>query len=63
LKQGDPLFPTLFIIVAEVLSMGFNKLHEDPDYKGYGMLKWSPDINHLYMLMTPFYSVLDITDL
>lgn len=47
LKQGDPLSPTLFIIAAEVLSRGLNKLHEDGRYKGYGLPKWSPKINHL----------------
>lgn len=47
LKQGDPLFPTLFIIAAEVLSRGLNKLNEDADFKGYGLPKWSRQINHL----------------
>ncbi|XP_049366615.1 uncharacterized protein LOC125831476 [Solanum verrucosum] len=47
LKQGDQLSPTLSIIAAEVLSRGLNKLHEEPVYKGYGMPKWSPEINHL----------------
>lgn len=37
LKQGDPLSPTLFIIAAEVLALGLNKLHEDKEFKGYGM--------------------------
>ncbi|WMV09821.1 hypothetical protein MTR67_003206 [Solanum verrucosum] len=32
---------------AEVLSRGLNKLHTDPQYKGYGLPKWSPEINHL----------------
>ncbi|XP_049390321.1 uncharacterized protein LOC125854782 [Solanum stenotomum] len=47
LKQGDPLSPTLFIIAAEVLARGLNKLHKDLDYRGYGIPKWSPNINHL----------------
>lgn len=47
LKQGDPLSPTLFIIVAEVLTRGLNSLTEDPDFKGYGLPKWSPKINQL----------------
>lgn len=47
LKQGDPLSPTLFIIVAKVLSRALNNLFEDPTYKGYGMSKWRPIINYL----------------
>ncbi|KAK6775816.1 hypothetical protein RDI58_026817 [Solanum bulbocastanum] len=47
LKQGDPLSPTLFIIAAEVLSRSLNKLFEDQEFRGYGMPKWSPKINHL----------------
>lgn len=35
------------IITAEVLSRGLNKLYQDPDFRGYGMPKWSPEINHL----------------
>ncbi|WMV28797.1 hypothetical protein MTR67_022182 [Solanum verrucosum] len=46
-KQGDPISPTLFIIAAEVLSIGLNNLHKDDKFKGYGMPKWSPEINHL----------------
>ncbi|WMV41297.1 hypothetical protein MTR67_034682 [Solanum verrucosum] len=47
LKQGDPLSPTLFIIAAEVLARGLNSLHRDADFKGFGLPKWSPQINHL----------------
>ncbi|XP_060177942.1 uncharacterized protein LOC132607882 [Lycium barbarum] len=46
-KQVDPLSPTLFIIAAEVLARNLNKLHEKPSFIGYGMPKWSPQINHL----------------
>lgn len=46
-KQGDPLSPTLFIITPEVLSRGLNRLHEDEDFRGYELPKWSPKINHL----------------
>lgn len=48
LKQGDPLSRTLFIIVAEVLARGLNNLHRDADFKGFGLPKWSPEINHLW---------------
>ncbi|XP_049410465.1 uncharacterized protein LOC125873619 [Solanum stenotomum] len=48
LKQGDPLSPTLFIIAAEVLSRSLNGLFEDSEFRGFGMPKWSPQINHLY---------------
>lgn len=47
LKQGDPLSPTLFIIAAEVLSRGLNNLYSNKRFKGYGLPKWSPEINHL----------------
>lgn len=47
LKQRDPLSPTLFIIAVEVLARGLNKLHEESGFRGYGMPKWSPQINHL----------------
>ncbi|XP_060211804.1 uncharacterized protein LOC132639369 [Lycium barbarum] len=46
-KQGDPLSPTLFILAAEVLSRNLNQLHQIPHFKGYGLPKWSPKINHL----------------
>ncbi|WMV24639.1 hypothetical protein MTR67_018024 [Solanum verrucosum] len=47
LTKGDPLSPTLFIIAAEVLARALNSLHKDDNFKGYGMPKWSPEINHL----------------
>ncbi|WMV07615.1 hypothetical protein MTR67_001000 [Solanum verrucosum] len=47
LKQGDPLSPTLFIIAAEVLARSLNQLFKDQKYKGFGLPKWSPVINHL----------------
>ncbi|XP_015163816.1 uncharacterized protein [Solanum tuberosum] len=47
LKQGDPLLPTLFIIAAEVLARNLNKLSKDQNFKGFGLPKWSPEINHL----------------
>lgn len=47
LKQGDPLSPTLFITVAEVLARSLNKLKEDEKFIGFGMPKWSESINHL----------------
>lgn len=47
LKQGDPLSSTLFITAAEVLSRGLNSLNDEEGFKGFGLLKWSPKINHL----------------
>ncbi|XP_060212018.1 uncharacterized protein LOC132639595 [Lycium barbarum] len=46
-KQGDPLSPTLFILTADVLSRNLNALSSIPQFKGYGMPKWSPKVNHL----------------
>lgn len=47
LKQGNPLSPTLFIIATEVLARSLNELQHDAEYRGYDLLKWSPNINHL----------------
>ncbi|XP_070007310.1 uncharacterized protein [Nicotiana sylvestris] len=46
-KQGNPISPTLFILVAEALSRGLNALHTNLYFCGFGMPKWSPKINHL----------------
>ncbi|WMV19415.1 hypothetical protein MTR67_012800 [Solanum verrucosum] len=46
-KQGDPLSPTLFILSAEVLSRALNSLFDDPQFVGYGMPRWSANLNHL----------------
>lgn len=46
-KQGDPLSPVLFIIAAEVMSRSLNSLFQDRKFVGFGLPKWSPQINHL----------------
>ncbi|XP_059292598.1 uncharacterized protein LOC132046072 [Lycium ferocissimum] len=46
-KQGDPLSLALFILTAEVLSRALNSLHDNSLYVGYGLPKWSANINHL----------------
>lgn len=46
-KQGDPLFPALFILSVEVMTRAFNQLFDDNSYVGYGMPKWSSNLNHL----------------
>ncbi|XP_059306276.1 uncharacterized protein LOC132057675 [Lycium ferocissimum] len=46
-KQGDPLSPTLFILASECMSRALNALHSKERFRGFGMPKWSPYINHL----------------
>ncbi|XP_059291470.1 uncharacterized protein LOC132044949 [Lycium ferocissimum] len=46
-KQGDPLSVALFILSSEVLTRALNSLFDDPMYRGFGMPKWSADLNHL----------------
>ncbi|XP_075080475.1 uncharacterized protein LOC107786790 [Nicotiana tabacum] len=63
-NQGDPLSPTLFILVAEALSRGLNSLHTNLYFYGFGMPKWSPKINHLaYADDTIIFSSSDATSL
>ncbi|XP_060195246.1 uncharacterized protein LOC132624493 [Lycium barbarum] len=46
-KQGDPHSPALFILSAEVLTRALNALFDNDLYKGFGMPKWSANLNHL----------------
>ncbi|XP_060190704.1 uncharacterized protein LOC132619964 [Lycium barbarum] len=46
-KQGDPLSPTLIILAAEVLSRALNSLFDEGMFRGYGLPKWSSNLNHL----------------
>ncbi|XP_075074578.1 uncharacterized protein LOC142162156 [Nicotiana tabacum] len=63
-KQGDPLSPTLFILAIEAMSRGLNALHHNLYFCGFGMLKWSPKINHLaYADDTIIFSSSDVTSL
>ncbi|KAH0758046.1 hypothetical protein KY290_021539 [Solanum tuberosum] len=43
-KQGDPLFPALFILSAEVLTRALNALFNNDQFIRYGMPKWSPNL-------------------
>ncbi|XP_075088349.1 uncharacterized protein LOC142170355 [Nicotiana tabacum] len=47
LKQGDPLSPSLFIIVDEVLSRSLNSLYNYPDFTPFDMYNKVPKVNHL----------------
>ncbi|XP_060203027.1 uncharacterized protein LOC132631469 [Lycium barbarum] len=46
-KQGDPISPSLFIIVVEVLSMLLNNLFDKPEFNGFSMQPNGPKINHI----------------
>ncbi|XP_060182300.1 uncharacterized protein LOC132611964 [Lycium barbarum] len=46
-KQWDPLSPTLFILAVEVLTRNLNRLHQIPQFRGFGMPRRSLKINHL----------------
>ncbi|XP_060211737.1 uncharacterized protein LOC132639298 [Lycium barbarum] len=46
-KQGDLISPSLFIIVAEVLTRLLNKLFDIPRFSGFNMQSNGPMINHL----------------
>lgn len=46
-KQGDPLSLAVFILSAEVMIRALNNLFNDIYYVGYGMPKWSSNLNHL----------------
>uniref|UniRef100_A0A0V0IRF8 Putative ovule protein n=1 Tax=Solanum chacoense TaxID=4108 RepID=A0A0V0IRF8_SOLCH len=46
-KQGDPLFPALFILSAEVLTRALNALFNNDQFIRYGMPKWSPNLKYL----------------
>lgn len=47
LKQRDPLFQSLFILAADVLSRALNKLNGNNQFIGFSMGNKGPKINHL----------------
>ncbi|XP_070049029.1 uncharacterized protein [Nicotiana tomentosiformis] len=46
-KQGDLLSLSLFILAAEVLGRALDALFDNPNFIGFGMPKWSQNINYL----------------
>lgn len=46
-KQRDPLSPSLFILVAKILSMVLKNLFKCAGFQRYGLLEWSEKIKHL----------------
>lgn len=46
-KQGDPLSPTLFILVTEELSRSLNILHNDPNYHDFFIEMRGLQVNHI----------------
>lgn len=46
-KQKDPLSPSLFILVAKILSMVLKNLFKCAGFQGYGLPPRSEKINHL----------------
>lgn len=47
LKKETPLSSAVFIIFAEVLSKALNVLFDDLKFVGFGLPKWSAQLNHL----------------
>ena len=47
LKQGDPLFPSLFILGVEVLSRTLNSLITHDNIVPFTMHQIGPQLNHL----------------
>ena len=47
LKQGDPIFPSLFISAEEVLSRGLRKIYEDGLARPFHIGRGSLVVSHL----------------
>lgn len=46
-SKGDPLSPVLFILYSKVLFRALNSLFKYQQFVGFGMPKWSSNLNHL----------------
>ncbi|WMV39129.1 hypothetical protein MTR67_032514 [Solanum verrucosum] len=50
LRQGDPLFPSLFVLSTELLFKMLNSLYRVSAFRGFPMHPYGPQINHLFFV-------------
>lgn len=62
LRQGDPLFPLLFIVVVEALNKLLARAMEADFFRGLcvGKQEGRVEVTHLFLPMIPFYSLIGL---